>query len=120
MPQLRDHDIERNRAFVMRGGANFAECGDSVAKPVQFTLRRLLGFEKSVERVAQIALPLGERARFAEFSSARKKPFHKFDKVSEDFHIRALDFIEWYDSVEQFPVLRSQRATAQRPGAPVP
>src|SRR2546426_649593 len=57
-------------------------------------LRHFLRLEKSVERVAQIALPLGERARFAEFSSARKKPFHKFDKVSEEFRIRALDFIE--------------------------
>src|SRR5438105_12943821 len=113
MFQLRDHDIDRDRAFVKRGSANFAECGDSGAKPVQFTLRRFLGFEKSVERVAQIALPLGERARFAEFSSVRKKPFYKLDKVSEEFRIRALDFIEWENSVEQFPVLRSQSATQQ-------
>src|SRR5437879_12984769 len=109
MFQLRDHDIERDRAFVMRGSANFAERGDSGAKSVQFTLRRLLRFEKNVERVAQIAVPLGERARFAECSSARKKPFHKFDKVSEEFRIRALDFIERQNYVEQFPGLRSKR-----------
>ena len=111
MFQLRGHDIERDCAFILRGHANFTERGDSGAKSVQFALRRFLRFEKSIERFAQIALPFGKRARFAEFASAQKKPFHKLDKISEDFCIRALDFIERQNSIEQFPVLRSERAT---------
>ena len=111
MFQLRGHDIERDCAFILRGHANFTERGDSGAKSVQFALRRFLRFEKSVERFAQIALPFGKRARFAEFASAQKKPFHKLDKISEDFCIRAFDFIERQNSIEQFPVLRSERTT---------
>src|SRR5437016_10820612 len=111
MFQLRGRDIERDCAFILRGGANITERGDSAAKSVQFALRRFLRFEESIERFAQIALPLGERARFVEFGSARKKPFHKFDKISEDFGIRALDFIERQNSIEQFPILRSERVT---------
>src|SRR6478736_10115087 len=102
MFELRYHDIERDCAFILRGRANFTECGDSGAKSVQFALRRFVRFEKSIERFAQIALPCGKRARFAEFASARKKPFHKLDKISEDFYIGALDFIERQNSIEQF------------------
>ena len=72
MFQLRGHDIERDCAFILRGRANFTERGDSGAKSVQFALRRFLRFEKSIERFAQIALPFGKRARFAEFASAQK------------------------------------------------
>ena len=111
MFQLRGHDIERDCAFILRGHANFTESGDSGAKSVQFALRRFLRFEKSIECFAQIALPFEKRARFAESASAQKKPFHKLDKISKDFCIRALDFIERRNSIEQFPVLRSERAT---------
>src|SRR5256714_3551724 len=112
MFQLRGHDIERDCAFILRGRANFTERGDSGAKSVQFALRRLLRLEKkSIECFAQIALPFGKRARFAESASAQKKPLHKLHKISKDFRIRALDFIERQNSIEQFPVLRSERTT---------
>src|ERR1700751_5527355 len=105
MFQLRGHDIERHCAFILRGHANFTERGDSGAKSVQFALRRFLRVEKSIECCAQIALPFGKRARFAESASTQKNPFHKLDKISKNLCIRALDFIEWQNYIEQVPVL---------------
>src|SRR5205085_6203823 len=69
---------------------------------------------------AQIALPTGEWARVAEFTRARKKPLHKFDKVSEEFRIRAFDFIKGQNSVEQLAILRPQRRPQQHPIETVP
>src|SRR5256886_11927245 len=75
MFQLPGTDLDRDCALMLRGNANFTDRGDSGAKSVQFALRRFLRFEKSVERFAQIALPFGKRARFAEFACAQKNPF---------------------------------------------